>query len=117
MSRAKNNPAAKQRHNKVLSRAKGFYAGKRTQYTAAREATERALAFAYRDRKVRKRDFRRLWIVRINAAARLNGLSYSHFISGLKRARIEIDRKILADMAVRDAAGFARLAEIAKTAK
>jgi large subunit ribosomal protein L20 len=117
MSRAKNNPAAKQRHKRILSRAKGFYAGKRTQYVAAREATDRALTFAYRDRKARKRDFRRLWILRINAAARLNGLSYSRFISGLKRASIDIDRKILADLAVRDAAGFARLAEIAKNAK
>lgn len=117
MSRAKNNAAAKQRHKKILSRAKGFYAGKRTQYVAAHEATDRALNFAYRDRKVRKRDFRRLWILRINAAARLNGLSYSRFISGLKLAKVEIDRKILADMAVRDAAGFARLAEIAKNAR
>ncbi len=114
MSRATNNPAAKRRHKKILERAKGFYAGKRTQYVAAREATDRAGNFSYRDRKVRKRDFRQLWIIRINAAARLHGLSYSHFINGLKQARIEIDRKLLADLAVRDAAGFARLAEIAK---
>ncbi len=117
MPRAMNNPAAKQRHKKILSRAKGFYAGKRSQYRAAHKATDRALVYAYRDRKSRKRDFRRLWIVRINAAARINGLSYSHFINGLKRAKIEIDRKILADLAVRDAAGFARLAEIAKNAQ
>ena len=117
MSRSKNNPAAKARHKKILGRAKGFYAGKRNQFRAAREATDRAMVYAYRDRKVRKRDFRSLWIVRINAAARVNGLSYSHFIAGLKRAKVEIDRKMLADMAVRDAAGFARLAEIAKTAE
>jgi len=117
MSRSKNNPAAKHRHNKVLARAKGCYAGRRTQFVAARETTERALAYAYRDRKARKRDFRRLWIIRINAAARLNGLSYNNFINGLKCAKIDIDRKILADMAVRDATGFARLAAIAKTAK
>jgi large subunit ribosomal protein L20 len=117
MSRATNNPAAKRRHKKILERAKGFYAGKRTQYVAAHEATDRALAFAYRDRKARKRDFRRLWIVRINAAARLHGLSYNHFINGLKRAQVEIDRKQLADLAVRDALGFARLAEIAKKAQ
>ena len=117
MSRSKNNPAAKARHKKVLARAKGFYAGKRNQYRAAKDASDRAMVYAYRDRKVRKRDFRSLWIVRINAAARVNGLSYSHFIAGLKRAKVEIDRKMLADMAVRDAAGFARLAEIAKTAQ
>ncbi len=116
MPRATNNPAGKRRHKKVLARAKGFYAGKKNLYTPAREATERAMAYAYRDRKRRKRDFRRLWIVRINAAARDNGLSYSHFISGLKRAEVEIDRKMLADLAVRDSAGFARLVEIAKGA-
>jgi large subunit ribosomal protein L20 len=116
MPRARNNPAARHRHNRVLQRAKGFYAGKHSQYRAAREATERAMAFAYRDRKRRKRDFRRLWIMRINAAARLHGISYSHFISGLKRAEVEIDRKLLADLAVRDSEGFARLAEIAKSA-
>jgi large subunit ribosomal protein L20 len=116
MPRATNNPAAKKRHKKVLNRAKGFYAGKKNQYTAAREATERAMAYAYRDRKARKRDFRQLWIVRINAAARSNGLSYSHFINGLKKARIEIDRKMLADLAVHDEASFAKLAAIAKSA-
>jgi large subunit ribosomal protein L20 len=116
MPRATNNPAAKQRRKKILKRAKGFYAGKRAQVRAAREATERAMAYAYRDRKRRKRDFRRLWIIRINAAARINGLSYNHFINGLKKARIDIDRKVLADLAVRDEAGFARLADIAKNA-
>jgi large subunit ribosomal protein L20 len=116
MPRAKNNPAAKQRRKKILQRAKGFYAGKKVQVRAGREATERAMAYAYRDRRVRKRDFRRLWIIRINAAARENGLSYNHFINGLKKAQIGIDRKMLADLAVRDAAGFAKLAEVAKNA-
>lgn len=116
MPRATNNPAGKQRHKRVLRRAKGFYAGKKNQYKASREAVERAMAYAYRDRKQRKRDFRRLWIIRINAAARINGLSYSHFINGLKLANVEIDRKMLADLAVRDGASFAKLAEIAKTA-
>ncbi len=116
MPRASNNPASKRRHQKIRNRTKGFFAGKRTQIRAGREAAERAMAYAYRDRKNRKRDFRRLWIVRINAAARSNGLSYSHFINGLKKARIEIDRKILADLAVHDATGFAKLAEVAKNA-
>jgi large subunit ribosomal protein L20 len=116
MPRATNNPAAKQRRKRILRRAKGFYAGKKNQIRSGREAVERAMAYAYRDRKQRKRDFRRLWIIRINAAARTHGLSYSHFINGLKKARIEIDRKMLADLAIRDEAGFARLAEIAKNA-
>ncbi|MFH1843330.1 MAG: 50S ribosomal protein L20 [bacterium] len=116
MPRATNNPAAKQRRKRVLNRAKGFYGGKKNQYKAAREATERAMAYAYRDRKQRKRDFRRLWIVRINAAARINGLSYSHFINGLKKAQIDIDRKMLAELAVNDGASFAKLAEVAKHA-
>jgi large subunit ribosomal protein L20 len=116
MPRATNNPAGKQRHKRIRSRAKGFYAGKKNQFKASREAVERAMVYAYRDRKRRKRDFRRLWIVRINAAARINGLSYSHFISGLKRANIDIDRKVLADLAVRDSASFAKLAEIARNA-
>ncbi len=116
MPRATNNPAAKQRRKRILKRAKGFFGGKKNQTRAGREAVERAMAYAYRDRKARKRDFRRLWIIRINAAARLNGLSYSHFISGLKKANIDIDRKVLADLAVRDEAGFAKLAEVARNA-
>jgi large subunit ribosomal protein L20 len=116
MPRATNNPAAKQRRKRVLKQAKGFYGGRKNQTRQAREAVERALAYAYRDRKNRKRDFRRLWITRINAAARLNGLSYSALMNGLKKARIEIDRKMLADLAVHDASGFARLAEVAKNA-
>ncbi len=116
MPRATNNPAAKQRRKKYLKRARGFVGGKGTQYKAARETVERALAYAYRDRRNKKRDFRRLWITRINAAARLNGLSYSHFINGLKKAEIEIDRKMLAELAVQDAPAFAKLADAAKSA-
>ena len=116
MPRATNNPAAKARRKKYLKQAKGFVGGKGNQYRQARETVERALAYAYRDRRNKKRDFRRLWITRINAAARLNGLSYSHLINGLKRAEIEIDRKMLADLAVEDASAFAKLAEAAKAA-
>jgi large subunit ribosomal protein L20 len=116
MPRATNNPAAKQRRKKYLKRAKGFVSGRHRQAITAREAVDRALAYAYRDRRTKKRDFRRLWITRINAAARLNGLSYSHFIDGLKKAQIDIDRKVLADLAVHDAGAFAKLAEAAKSA-
>ena len=116
MPRATNNPAAKQRRKRILKRTKGFYGGKKNQIREGRHAAERAMAYAYRDRKTRKRDFRRLWITRINAAARLNGLSYSHFINGLKKAQIDIDRKMLADLAVHDEQGFAKLAEVAKNA-
>ena len=116
MPRATNNPAAKARRKKYLKRAKGFVGGKSNQYVAARETVERALAYAYRDRRNKKRDFRRLWITRINAAARLNGLSYSHFINGLKKAEIDIDRKMLADLAVHDLAAFNKLAEATKGA-
>lgn len=116
MPRATNNPAARQKRNKVMKKARGYVAGRSSQFRMAREQVERALANEYRDRKKRKRDFRRLWIVRINAAARIHGLSYSNFISGLKKAEIEIDRKQLADLAVRDSAGFAKLAETAKSA-
>ncbi|MBK8166233.1 MAG: 50S ribosomal protein L20 [bacterium] len=116
MPRATNNPAAKQRRKKYLKRAKGFVSGRRRQAITARETVERALAYAYRDRRTKKRDYRRLWITRINAAARVNGLSYSHFINGLKKAEIEIDRKVLADLAVHDAGAFAKLAEAAKSA-
>ncbi len=116
MPRATNNPAAKARRKKYLKRAKGFVASKGTTYRQAREAVDRALAYAYRDRRNKKRDFRRLWITRINAAARLNGLSYSHFMNGLKKAEIDIDRKMLADLAVHDSPAFAKLAEAAKSA-
>jgi len=116
MPRATNNPAAKARRKKYLKRAKGFVGGKSNQYVAARETVDRALAYAYRDRRNKKRDFRRLWITRINAAARLNGLSYSHFINGLKKAEIDIDRKMLADLAVHDLDAFNKLAQAAKGA-
>ncbi len=117
MPRATNNPAGKQRRKRILKRAKGFFGGKKVQIREGRHAVERAMAFAYRDRKRRKRDFRRLWITRINAAARLNGLSYSAFIDGLKKASIDIDRKVLADLAVHDSQGFARLANVARNAR
>ncbi len=116
MPRATNNPAAKQRRKKYLKRAKGFVGGKGNQYKMARETVDRALAYAYRDRRNKKREFRRLWITRINAAARLNGLSYSHFMNGLKLAEIDIDRKMLADLAVVDAAAFSKLTDAAKAA-
>lgn len=114
MPRATNNSAAKQRRKKYLKRAKGFVSGRRRQAITAREAVDRALAYAYRDRRTKKRDFRRLWITRINAAARVNGISYSHLINGLKKAQIEVDRKVLADLAVFDAAGFSALADQAR---
>lgn len=105
-----------QRRRKILGRAKGYFLTKSKLHRSAKEAVERALRFAYRDRRARKRQFRRLWIVRIGVAARKHDLSYNRFINGLKRAGIELDRKILADIAVRDAAGFASLAESAKKA-
>jgi large subunit ribosomal protein L20 len=114
MPRVKRGVHAKKGHKKILTLAKGYYGNKSRSYRAAKEQVMHSLAYAYRDRRARKRDFRRLWIVRINAAARLNGLSYSHMINGLKLAGIEVDRKIMADMAVHDPEGFATLAETAK---
>ncbi len=114
MSRATNNSASRQRRNKVLRAAKGFRGGRSKLNRTAQESVARSWAYAYRDRRARKRDFRKLWIARINAAARLHGMSYSRFIFGLKAAEIEVDRKMLADLAVRDAAAFAELAEVAK---
>jgi len=116
MSRATNNVAARARHHKVLKAAKGYRGGKSRLYKTAKEAVERSMVYAFRDRKQRRRDYRKLWIMRINAAARLHGMSYSAFIHGLKASQIDIDRKVLADIAVHDAAGFARLAEAAKQA-
>ena len=116
MPRATNNPAARQKRNKVMKQARGYVAGRGSQFRMAREQVERALAQEYKDRKRRKRDFRRLWIVRIIAAARIQGLSYSHLINGLKKANIEIDRKQLADLAVRDMNSFAKLAAVARDA-
>ncbi|MCP4581747.1 MAG: 50S ribosomal protein L20 [candidate division Zixibacteria bacterium] len=114
MPRAKNNPAAKRRHKKVLKAAKGNYGGRRRLYRTAKETVQKGLAYAYRDRRARKRDFRRLWIIRINAAVRLYGLSYSRFIDGLNKAGIQLDRKVLADMAVRDSEGFKKIVESVK---
>jgi len=114
MARTKHSVTSHRRKKKVLKQAKGYSGGRSKLYRTAREAVNRALTYAYRDRRARKRDFRRLWIARINAAARLHGLSYSHFINGLKRSDIEINRKVLAELAVSDAESFAKLAEIAK---
>jgi large subunit ribosomal protein L20 len=106
--------AAHRRHKKYLRLAKGFRGGRSVLYRTAREAVERSLVYAYRDRKVRKREFRKLWILRINAGARENGLSYSRFLSGLKKAGVALDRKILADLAVRDKGDFAQIVALAK---
>lgn len=116
MSRVKRGFRARRRRNKVLKLAKGYVGGRRKLYRTATETVDRALSFAYRDRKAKKRDFRKLWIVRINAAAREHGLSYSRFISGLKKAEVALDRKVLADIAVSDPSGFAAVAELAKGA-
>jgi large subunit ribosomal protein L20 len=116
MPRSKAGTNVRRRHNKVLQLTKGQRGARHRLWRKANEAMLHSLYYAYRDRRQRKRQFRRLWIARINAAARLNGLSYSRFISGLKKAGVELDRKVLADMAVRDAAAFAQLAETAKSA-
>lgn len=116
MPRVKRGVTAKARHNKVLKKAKGYYGARRKLYRTAKQAVTKAGQYAYRDRRQRKRQFRALWIARINAAARLHELSYSRFINGLKHAHIEIDRKILADLAVHDAAAFGVLAAQAKAA-
>lgn len=113
--RVKRGLVAHRRHKKYLDMAKGFRGGRSRLYRTAREAVERSLVYAFRDRKVRKREFRKLWILRINAAARLNGLSYSRFICGLDRAGIKLDRKVLADLAVRYKEDFAQIVELAKS--
>ena len=112
--RVKRGMAAHRRHKKYIDLAKGFRGGRSKLYRTAREAVERSLVYSYRDRKVRKREFRKLWILRINAAAREHGLSYSRFMDGLKKADIALDRKVLADLAVRAKEDFAKLAELAK---
>jgi large subunit ribosomal protein L20 len=114
MARVKRGVVAKARHKKVLNKAKGYYGARSKVYRVAKQAVIKAGQYAYRDRRVRKREFRALWITRINAAARINGLSYSRFMNGLSRAGIEVDRKMLADLAVHDAAAFTALAEQAK---
>ena len=116
MPRVKRSVHARKKRRKVLEEAKGYFGLKKSNYTYAKEQVERSLAYAYRDRKVRKREFRKLWIMRINAAARANGLSYNQFIAGLKKAEIELDRKTLADVAVRDAATFTRIVEAVRGA-
>jgi large subunit ribosomal protein L20 len=116
MPRAKGGPKTRARRKRVLNLAEGFWGAKSKLYRSATEAVDRALKYAYRDRKARKRDFRRLWIARINAAARLNGLSYSRFINGLTKSGIALDRKILADMAVTDPASFSKLVDSVKVA-
>lgn len=115
MARIKGGMNAKKRHNRVLKLAKGYRGARSKQYRVAKQSVMRALTSSFAGRKERKRQFRRLWIARINAAARLNGLSYSKFMYGLKLANIELNRKVLADMAINDAAGFATLAEVAKS--
>ncbi|MEZ0574504.1 50S ribosomal protein L20 [Halodesulfovibrio aestuarii] len=112
--RVKRGLAAHRRHKKYLKMAKGFRGGRSKLYRTAREAVENALVYSYRDRKTKKREFRRLWILRINAGARLNGLSYSKFMHGLTLAGVELNRKVLADLAVREKEHFAQLCEIAK---
>ena len=114
MPRAKGGPKTRQRRKKVMKAAKGFWGGRHRLFRSATEAVDRALCYAYRDRRHKKRSFRGLWIARINAAIRLHGLSYSKFISGLKKADINLDRKVLADIAVNDPAGFARIAQTVK---
>lgn len=114
MPRVKGGYVTRQRRKKVLKLAKGYFGSKHTLYKTAHEQVMRSLAYSYRDRKVRKRDFRKLWIQRINAACQLNGMKYSRFINGLNRAGIEVNRKMLAEIAVNDANGFAQLVELAK---
>ena len=115
MPRVKRGVAARKRRNRIMREARGYYGGRSKLFKTAREAVERAWKYAYRDRKQRKRQFRALWIARINAAAREHGLSYSRFMAGLKQAGVEVDRKILAQLAVSDPKAFAELAELAKS--
>ena len=114
MTRVKRSVHAQKKRRKVLEQAKGYWGWKHSHYRYAKEQVEHSLVYAYRDRKNKKRNFRRLWITRINAAARLHALSYNKFMSGLRKAGVEVNRKILADLAVRDPAAFEQLAEVAK---
>ena len=115
MPRTKGGAKTRRRHKKTMKQAKGYVGGRRKTYRQARETVERGLTYAYRDRKQRKRDFRSLWIARINAGARANGLSYSRLVAGLKAAGVEVDRKMLAALALDDPQAFARIAEVART--
>jgi large subunit ribosomal protein L20 len=116
MSRVKAGMRKRARHKKILKLAKGYFGHKSKNFRTANQAVMKSLTYAYRDRKAKKRDFRQLWISRINAAARLNGMSYSRFMNGLKKSGIDLNRKVLADMAVNDAQGFAQLVESVKNA-
>jgi len=116
MARVKGGVVSRKRRKRVLKLAKGYYGSKHTLFKTAKEQVYNSYGYAYRDRRQKKRDFRKLWIQRINAAARINGLSYSKMMNGLKKAEIEVNRKMLADLAVNDAAGFAALAQKAKDA-
>jgi large subunit ribosomal protein L20 len=116
MPRVKTGVVRRRRHKKVLKLARGFYSARHKHFRKAKEQLERSLVYAFRDRKQKKREFRKLWIIRINAACRLNGMSYSVFMNGLKRANIELDRKILADFAMNDAVAFTALTVQAKAA-
>ena len=116
MSRVKRGVTARAKHKKVLAKAKGYYGARSRVFRVAKQAVIKAAQYAFRDRRQRKREFRALWIVRVNAAARFHGMSYSAFMNGLKKAAIEIDRKVLADIAVHDKTAFAGLVEKAKTA-
>ncbi len=116
MARVKRAVNAKKKHKKVLKQAKGYFGAKSKLFRTANQAVMKSLNYAYIGRKQRKRDFRKLWIARINAAARLNGMSYSKFINGLKKANIDINRKMLSEMAIHDSEGFSKLVEIAKGA-
>jgi large subunit ribosomal protein L20 len=114
MPRVKRAVTAKKKRRTVLTKAQGYYGNKSRSYRAAKEQVQHSLQYAYRDRRNKKREIRRLWIARINAAARINGLSYSVFMNGLKKAGINLDRKVLSDMAITDAAAFAKLVELVK---
>ncbi len=114
MSRTRHAVASRNRRKKIMKMAKGYRGARSRQYKVAKEQVMHSLQYAYRDRRVRKGDFRRLWIARINAAARINGLSYNRFIYGLKQAGVEVDRKVLADLAVREPEAFKQLADLAK---
>ena len=116
MARVKRGVMVRKRHHKLLKEARGYQGSRSRRIRVARQTVMKALSYAYRDRRNKKRDLRRLWIIRINAAARLNGITYSRLINGLKLAGIDLDRKVLADMAVRDPAGFTSVVEQARTA-
>jgi len=114
MPRAKSSVVSRHRHKKILKLARGYRGAKSKLYRVAKQQVMKSLVYAYRDRRVKKREFRKLWIARINAAARMNGITYSRLMNGLKRAGVEINRKMLADMAINDTQGFGRLVEMAK---